>query len=125
MSSPISRLVYSPSGSSMSSGPVARSGRTSRSCQSQAAGWPADATRSVAASVSNTTTQIEMNSSKRSSADICRLSSSRAWAGSRYCRRKTRSRYLAWNAVIDGSMPCPVTSPMTAAMRVGATRKTS
>ena len=28
-------------------------------------------------------------------------------------------------AVIDGSMPCPVTSPITAAMRVGATRKTS
>ena len=72
------------------------------------------------ASVSNTTTHSEMNSSGRSRADIWRLSSSRAWAGSRYWRRKTRSRYLAWKAVIDGSMPWPVTSPMTAAIRVGA-----
>ena len=44
---------------------------------------------------------------------------------SRYWRRNTRSRYLAWNAVIDGSMPWPVTSPMTAATRFGATRNTS
>ena len=30
--------------------------------------------------------------------------------------RMPRSRYLAWKAVMDGSMPWPVTSPMTAAM---------
>ena len=58
-------------------------------------------------------------------ADICTLSSSSAWAGSRYWRRNTRSRYFAWNAVIDGSIPCPVTSPITAATRVGATRTRS
>ena len=55
---------------------MARSGLTSRSCHSHAAGCPADATRNVAASVSNTTTQREMNSSERSMADIWRLSSS-------------------------------------------------
>ena len=76
-------------------------------------------------SVSNTTTHNEMNSSTRSRADICELSSSSAWAGSRYWRRKTRNRYLAWKAVIEGSMPWPVTSPITAAMRLGETRKTS
>ena len=104
---------------------MARSGCTSRSCHSQPAGCPADANRSVPASVSNTTTKSEMNSSCRPMADICALSSSSAWAGSRYWRRNTRSRYLAWNAVIDGSMPWPVTSPITAATRVGATRNTS
>ena len=41
--------------SSISSGPVARSGLTSRSCHSHAAGWPADAKRKVPAWVSNTT----------------------------------------------------------------------
>ena len=109
----------------MSSGPVARSGRTSRSCHSQAGGWPAEAKRSVPASVSNTTTHQRDELLLRSGADIWVFSSSRAWAGSRYCRRNTRSRYLAWKAVIDGSMPCPVTSPITAAMRDGATRNTS
>ena len=58
-----------------------------------------------------------MNSSSRSAADIWALSSSRACAGSRNWRRNTRSRYLAWKAVIDGSMPWPVTSPITAATR--------
>ena len=77
------------------------------------------------ASVSNTTTTSEMNSSVRSGAAIWVLSSSSAWAGSRYWRRNTRSRYLAWKAVMEASMPCPVTSPMTAAMREGATRNTS
>ena len=59
MSSGISRLVYSPSGSSISSGPVARSGPHLAVVPEPApAGWPAEATRSVAASVSNTTTQM-------------------------------------------------------------------
>ena len=75
--------------------------------------------------MSNTDTSIEMNSSGRAWADICAFKSSIACAGSRYSRRKTRNRYLAWKAVIDGSMPWPVTSPMTAATRLGATRNTS
>ena len=118
-SSGISRLMNVPFGSSISSGPVARSGRTSRSCHSHTVGWPADAHRRVCASVSNTTTQSEMSSSPASSADMRSFSSSRAWAGSRNCRRNTRSRYFACNAVIEGSMPWPVTSPMTAATRFG------
>ncbi len=61
----------------------------------------------------------------RSGAAIWVFSSSSAWAGSRYWRRNTRSRYLAWKAVMDASMPRPVTSPITAAMRDGATRNTS
>ena len=65
-------------------------------------------------------THSEMNSSWRPMADICALSSSSAWAGSRNWRRNTRSRYLAWKAVMAGSMPWPVTSPITAAIRVGA-----
>src|SRR3546814_7452247 len=73
------------------------------------AGWPAEHTRRVPESVSKTTTHSEMNSSTRSSADIWELSSSMACAGSRYWRRNTRSRYLAWNAVMDASMPWPVT----------------
>ena len=46
-SSRISRLTYVPLGSIISSGPVARSGLTSRSCHSQMAGWPAEAKRRV------------------------------------------------------------------------------
>ena len=114
-----------PFGSSISSGPVARSGRTSRSCHNQAVGMAGRRPPQGPASVSNSTTHSEINSSPASSADMRSFSSSSAWAGSRNWRRKTRSRYLAWSAVIDGSMPCPVTSPMTAATRFGATRNTS
>ena len=105
--------------------------------QSAAARWPAAAaprrratarpaggrpTRSAGCrpSASNTTThdRHELLGPGLASTSAL-LSSSRAWAGSRYWRRNTRSRYLAWKAVIDGSMPWPVTSPMTAASRVG------
>ena len=89
----------------VSSGPVARRDLTSPSCQNHAGGWPADEKRSVCAVWSKIPTNSDTNSSIRLADHIVRLSSSKACAGSRYCRRNTRSRYFTWNAVIDGSMP--------------------
>ena len=109
-------------GRASAAGRSTRSGRTSPSCHSQRRRV---AGRRVAQRARGL---VEHDDAQRDEllgpalGDSTGFSSSRAWAGSRYWRRNTRSRYLTWKAVIDGSMPWPATSPMTAASRVGAGR---